>query len=144
MNWARWQGAVSAALFGVSVALGQGPGAWHTGGGWPENTVTVRESGKPDAKCRIVRSCRQPNGMMAYDVQIIDSGEWMTVVETGAITAMSQESNGTCIRGVSTQIYHWGHKAPAGIDSVSQEPTVKTAVNDREAGQTCAICSAPP
>ncbi len=138
MNWARWQGAVSVALFGVSAALGQGSDAWHTGSGCPENTVTVREPGKPDAKCRIVRCRRQPNGMMAYDVQIIDSGEWMTVVETGAITAMSEAGNGTCIRGVSSQIYHWGRKPPTGIDSPSQEAGGKATVNDRGAGQACA------
>jgi hypothetical protein len=135
MTWARWQGTLSAALFGVGVALGQGSDPSCVS--HPDSTVTVRESGKPDVKCRIARTCRQPNGMMAYDVQAIDSGEWMTVVEAGPSTAMSDTANGTCIRGVTSQIYHWGHKAPSGINVPAQQQVSETVpINDRGVVQT--------
>jgi HEAT repeats len=137
MTWARWQGTLSAALFGVGVALGQGSDPSSGAMSHPESTVTVRESGKPDVKCRIARACRQPNGMMAYDVQAIDSGEWMTVVEAGPSTAMSETANGTCIRGVTSQIYHWGQKAPSGIDvSAQQQANQTVGINDRGIVQT--------
>jgi hypothetical protein len=132
MTWARWQGTLSAALLGAGVALGQGSDPSSGGMNHPESTVTVRESGKPDVKCRIARTCRQPNGMMAYDVQAIDSGEWMTVVEAGPSTALCDTANGTCIRGVTSQIYHWGQKAPSGIDVPAPQPASQTLpINDR-------------
>jgi hypothetical protein len=137
MTWARWQGTLSAALFGVGAALGQGSDPSCGAMSHPESTVTVRELGKPDVKCRIARSCRQPNGMMAYDVQAIDSGEWMTVVEAGASTALCDTANGTCVRGVTSQIYHWGQKAPSGIDVPAQQQASQSMpVNDRGVVQT--------
>jgi hypothetical protein len=139
MTWAKWQGTLSAALFGVSVALGQGSDP-SGGMSHPESTVTVREAGKPDVKCRIARTCRQPNGMMAYDVQAIDSGEWMTVVEAGPSTTMGDTATGTCIRGVTSQIYHWGQKAPSGMEMNSQpQASQPVQINDRGTVQTPTI-----
>src|SRR5262245_9173967 len=51
-----------------------------------ERIVTVQDLGKPGQKCRVLRSWRMPDGGSAYEVQSLESGEYMTVVEHGPPT----------------------------------------------------------
>src|SRR2546428_12569867 len=104
MLWAKWQATLTAAVFGAGLALCQGPPATPMGESAQENTLTVREPGKPDLKCRVYQVGRQPNGMTAYQVQATDTGEWLTILEAGPSTPLAGAPNGTCIRQVATQI----------------------------------------
>ncbi len=75
-----------------------------------ERFITVREEGKPPQRCKLLKSWREPNGVPAFQVQAVDSGELMTIVGSGP---PAQAGNP---RAMSTRIFHWGsgNKPPAG------------------------------
>jgi hypothetical protein len=54
-----------------------------------------------------LRSWQQPDGTRAHQVQALDTGEMMTVVES-ATAATIAGAGGSRVRAVSTQIFHWG------------------------------------
>ncbi len=72
-------------------------------------TVLVEEPGKPALKCRVVKQWQTAEGQKATQLQAIDSGEMVTIVET---------TNG---RGsdakTSAAMYRWGTSTtpPAGV-----------------------------
>ena len=72
--------------------------------------ITVREEGKPPQRCKLVKTWHEPNGVPAFQVQAVDSGEVMTIVGSGP------PAEGGDPRAMSTRIYRWGsaNKPPAG------------------------------
>jgi len=79
-----------------------------------ERIMTVRETDHSPQKCRVVKTWRMADGMHAYQVQSIESGETLTVVETGAPASASGD---TQVRTMSTRIFHWGKSItpPPGV-----------------------------
>src|SRR5262249_41240961 len=72
-----------------------------------ERIVTIQEGGKPAQRCRVLRTWQQPDGSRAHQVQALDTGEMMTVEESGvASTATNQK--GLQVKAVTTRIFHWG------------------------------------
>src|SRR5205814_6369721 len=79
---------------------------------------TVQEIGKTGQKCKVLKTWKTPEGKIAYQVQALDTGEVMTVVESGGVKNMSgvPSSNGSHTQAVATRIFHWGsdRKPPPG------------------------------
>ncbi len=71
-----------------------------------ERVITVQEMDKPGRPCRIVRSWQLANGAKAYDVQAVQSGEMLTIVESGPL-AMPSAPGRPPVRSVATTIHHW-------------------------------------
>lgn len=72
-----------------------------------ERHLTIQEPGRPSQKCRLVQAFRTSDGMKAYQVQSLETGEMLTVVQSAP-----QTTGGA----VSMKIYHWGSQntPPAG------------------------------
>ncbi|MHB1426767.1 MAG: HEAT repeat domain-containing protein [Gemmataceae bacterium] len=64
--------------------------------------MVVREEGKPPQRCLLLKTWQQPNGIPAYQVQAVDSGEVITVVGS---TPPGSSGNP---RTSSSRIYRWG------------------------------------
>jgi hypothetical protein len=74
----------------------------------PEPTgkiITVNESGKPAQKCRLIKMWTQPSGGKACQVQAIDTGHIMTIVQ-------SAPSAGGDGKTLPMTIYHWTGNMP--------------------------------
>jgi len=83
----------------------------------PEQMISVKEAGKPEQRCRILKVWKTPEGATARQVQALDTGEIMTIVEIGPGTAGALTTSAPASSGIVTRIFHWGHNqtAPAGV-----------------------------
>jgi len=106
-----WRGALVVSLAWVGLAWSQpagSPSATET------RTMTVRENGK-DLPCRVVISWQQANGAKAFQLQVIATGEMLTLVEDGPSTTYQGKSGK--MRALSMRIFHWGNRrtSPPGV-----------------------------
>src|SRR5205823_168100 len=53
-----------------------------------EEILMVQEPGRPDHKCKVLRSWKTADGGTGYYVQATDTGEFMTVVEHSSVGPM--------------------------------------------------------
>jgi len=108
-----WRGALVGMLAWVGLAWSQ-PERNANGSATSSATMTVRESGK-DVPCRVVTNWQQPNGAKAYQLQVIATGEMLTLVEDGPATTFEGESGK--MKALSMSIYHWGNRntSPPGV-----------------------------
>src|SRR5689334_12185268 len=76
-----------------------------------ERFITVREEGKPPQRCKLLKTWHEANGIPAFQVQAVDSGEIMTIV--GSAPAPASEGSPQP-RAMTTRIFHWGsdHQSP--------------------------------
>jgi hypothetical protein len=104
----------------------------------PEEFRTIQEAGKPAQKCRVMARWKMPDGSPACQMQAIDSGEILTIVETGPV----QNAPGAA-KSVATRIYHWGKNTtrPAGVPVPPpvQEPAI-AATPAAPVQQGCSVC----
>jgi hypothetical protein len=122
MVWSKFKRALAAAAV---VGGGLGGLAWSQqhiapvpapAQGQPaERIMTVHEDGHA-LRCRVVQTWRMEDGTMAYQLQVIDSGEMLTIVEEGPITTVPGPNPGSKIRALQMKIFHWGRgrTAPDG------------------------------
>jgi hypothetical protein len=110
-----WRRTLVAGLAWTGIALGQQPASNvpAASAAKPQRTLTVQEPGRSPLKCKLVRSWKTADGVKCYQVQAIDSGEMLTIVENGMHTQVAG-TNG--VQAVTTKIYHWGSSStpPAG------------------------------
>src|SRR5258705_7183259 len=66
----------------VGLALSQQPRTTQAVSSQPERILTVHENGKA-LRCRVVTAWRLADGSTAYQVQALDTGEMLTIVEDG-------------------------------------------------------------
>jgi hypothetical protein len=71
-----------------------------------ERVVTIREADRPAQKCRVLKCWKLKDGGKACQVQAIDTGEMLTIVEPAA--ARQVAAGGTT--GKVSRIFHWGNK----------------------------------
>jgi hypothetical protein len=111
-----WIKMVMAALASGGVALGQAADPPPVASTKPaERIVTVREKDKPPQRCRVVKTWKMDDGNTAMQVEALDTGEVMTIVEEGAEPAPPVA--GSRVRTMTTRIFHWGpnKSAPPGV-----------------------------
>lgn len=91
MHWSKWKGlAVLLSLTCAGVACvglvysqqtAPRPAAADND---PSKFVFIEEPGKPKVECLVLRTYRTPNGQTALDVQVLGTGEVMTVIDSNA------------------------------------------------------------
>jgi hypothetical protein len=76
--------------------------------GAEEKTITVQEPGKAPQKCKVVRAWQTAAGAMAYQVKALDTGETMTIEESGPAAPAVAPPPGSHMKALATRIFHWG------------------------------------
>lgn len=76
-----------------------------------DRVITVQENGKTAQKCRIVKTWQTADGATAYQVQAVDTGEILTIVESGPTTTTDGIQPGMRMKAVATRIFHWGRES---------------------------------
>jgi hypothetical protein len=91
-----------------------------------EQIVTLQEQGKPAHKCKIIKSWQTKEGGKAFLVTALDTGEKMTIVESGPITSVPGGDPNHRQQAMASRIYHWGrgNTPPAGAPIPPIETTV--------------------
>jgi hypothetical protein len=113
-----WRGALVGMLAWVGLAWSQ-PERTSNGPETSPATMTVRENGK-DVPCRIVTRWQEPGGAKAFQLQIIATGEMLTLVEDGPATTFQGQAGK--MKALSMTIYHWGNRStsPPGVPAPPQ------------------------
>lgn len=145
---AKWTGTLVAALAWAGMTWGQSaPMSPSAAAGPSQCTITVQEQGKPAQKCKVLKAWKQADGKMAYQVQSLDTGEMMTIAESGPAAG-----SGASGKAIVTRIFHWGKgnvpplnaprppEATAAVAPKSPAPMVsKTAPSVAPAGPSTAV-----
>jgi hypothetical protein len=124
---ARWKGSLVATLAWAGLAWGQASPAPSPPLGIGRDLLTVREAGRPDQKCRILKAWKESNGAMALEVQCLETEEHLTIVEIPSHEGGLTDSS----KGMKSRIYHWGQSLtpPAGVPQMPaphpQEPKIQ-------------------
>ncbi|MBI3410570.1 MAG: HEAT repeat domain-containing protein [Planctomycetes bacterium] len=129
MVWSNWKGALLILLAGVGLAWSQVPTSRPMPVGERianERIMTVHENGKA-LRCRVMTTWRTQDGKTAYQLQVVDTGEMMTIEEDGQPTMVS--SNQSNVRAMPMRIYRWG-KSQTPPPGVPVPPQVVTASNN--------------
>lgn len=107
-------------------------------------TISVQVPGNPAQVCQIVKMWNEADGSRAYQVQALDTGELMTVLEKGAGSSRSGGS-------VVMQVFRWGRSAtpPAGTptppaDAVTLGTPATTTVARKPVSSPVANTSSQP
>src|SRR5262245_20789750 len=69
-----------------------------------DRIITLHEDGKA-LTCRVVSTWRLDTGELAYQVQVLATGEMLTIVEDG------RDGRGRGSRAISMKIFHWGQRS---------------------------------
>src|SRR5262245_8973897 len=132
MVWSNWKGALLLLLAGTGVAWSQAPTSRSMPAGdrpATERVMTVHENGKA-LRCRIIANWRTQDSKSAFQLQVIDSGEMLTIEEDGPPTTVS--SNQSNVRAMPMRIYRWG-KSQTPPPGVPVPPQVVNAPNNNVA-----------
>lgn len=119
-----WKKSLIASLAWAGMAWGQQPAPVPAPS--KPRTLTVREEGKAPLKCKLLNAWKTADGLRAYQVQALEGGETLTIVEVAAATAADPKA-------VTTRIYHWGQSttpppgAPVAPAHVATDSAVKPA-----------------
>src|SRR5437870_8098385 len=128
MMSARWNATLLATLAWAGLAWGQAAPSPNSPIRIGSDLLTVREPGRPDQKCRILKTWKQPDGTMAFEVQCLETEEHLTLVEMGSAEAGPTDPT----KGMKSRIYHWGQSAtpPAGVP---QMPAISSPSAEKNA-----------
>jgi hypothetical protein len=75
----------------------------HAQGRPSEQYVTVTEAGKPAQKCRVLKTWNDNQGNRLQQVQALDSGEIMTILDPGAGRTMPPRN-----AALASRLFRWG------------------------------------
>lgn len=73
-----------------------------------ERIITVQEPGKPPQQCRVLREWKMNDGNWAKEVQALDTGEIMTIVDAGSIMEKPEAYPTIRQQGRSSSVIRWG------------------------------------
>ncbi len=128
MKWSHWRGAVALALLGwAGAAWTQNPAPRTVVG---ERVMVVNEGGR-SVRCRIVSTWQLPDGKTAHQLQALDSGEMLTIVDD--VTPSPSVSPAS----MPKRIFRWGASktsppvgvpVPSAPDLVPQELKIDSGV----------------
>jgi hypothetical protein len=92
--------------------------------------MTVQEQGKPGQKCKVLKSWMTEEGSRAFEVQALQTGEIMTIVESGSAAPAVGPSRA---RAMATRIFHWGRNdIPPEGTPLPPPALVQTTIPDKE------------
>jgi len=104
MNWTKWKKSLAAVLLCAEAAWGQSTKPMQPME-MPQNGIlTLQEPGKPEQKCKIIRTFKTADGKIAYEVQDVKTGEKATITESGSpppepTQAVTPPSAGETLKG---------------------------------------------
>lgn len=101
-------------------------------------TMTVHENGKA-LQCRVLNSWKCPNGARAFQLEVQDSGEKLTIMEDGPGSTFQNQSGR--MRSLPMRIFHWGRSktSPAGAPVPPD-----SMVSEREIGEPKILSESDP
>jgi hypothetical protein len=116
---AGWKTTFVVTLAWAGLAWGQASSP-SPGIGIGSDLLTVREAGRPDQKCRILKAWKQPDGAMAFEVQCLETEEYLTLVEMAPPEGGVTDAG----KGMKSRIYHWGQSVtpPPGVPQMPTAP----------------------
>lgn len=87
--------------------------------------ISVQEAGKPEQRCKVLKTWKMEDGSIASQVQSVDTGEIMTIVEdaTGPVSGSDR------VRDVASRIFHWGRGTPSS--EVPMPPETEIVYDER-------------
>jgi hypothetical protein len=106
MVWSNWRGAVVLMFVWVGLAWSQAPTP-TTSPGAGERIMTLHENGK-SIRCRVLLTWSLADGAKAFQLQTIDTGETITIVEDGPGITLQEPLLGGRVRSLPMRIFHWG------------------------------------
>ena len=127
MVWSNWRGA---ALLLLACAVPVWSQSTTPTSNTADKFMTVHENGKSQ-RCKIIRTWRTPEGSNAYQLQVLETREMITVVEDGPSSSIQDASQKNKVKSLSMSIFHWGR------DQQTAPPGVPTAPKD-------ALATSPP
>jgi hypothetical protein len=68
--------------------------------------IEVAENGGPKQKCKILKEWVELDGARAFQVEVLDTGEILTMVTSGPVS--TELSSGNRMKTMTTRIFHWG------------------------------------
>jgi hypothetical protein len=120
---AKWAGTLSAAFLGAGLALAQPPAtSTPTNAAQDEPIVTLREPGKKEAQCRVLKTWHDANGKLAYEVQSLETGEKITVLESTPTAIQSDAMPGGGLRRITSRLFN---RSSDGDGTVVMEEVAK-------------------
>ncbi len=82
----KWKESLLTAMLCGGMAWGQHLPTAPAAGAADPSILTLKEAGKPDQRCRILKTRRTPDGKTEYQIQDLATGEIATIVENGTPT----------------------------------------------------------
>jgi len=143
---AQWKKSLVAALAWAGLAWAEL--AWGQAGPAPtppleigRDLLTVREAGRPNQKCRILKAWKQSDGALAFEVQCLETDEHLTIVEMSSIEGGLSESS----KGMKSRIYHWGQNTtpPPGVPQMPVAPMKAPEIESVEKSGAASRNTAP-
>ncbi len=115
MVWSNWRGAVVMVFAWVGLAWSQAPAPTPV----PRSGRAhhdLHENGK-NVRCRVLVAWTMEDGAKAFQLQAIDSGEIITIVEDGPGITLQEPLLGGRVRSLPMRIFHWGSSrvVPPGV-----------------------------
>jgi hypothetical protein len=83
-----------------------------------ERIITIQEPGKPPMQCRVLREWRMQDGNLAREVQSLESGEILTIVDGGSL--IDAPEGAPFIReqgGLASRIIRWTRERERPLDA---------------------------
>jgi hypothetical protein len=137
----HWIGALVAGLAGSGLALAQQSSMFQ-----PRTTpaqerfMTVREDGHAPQRCKLLKTWREASGATAYQVQAVDTGELMTIIESNSAQRNTESERA---RAMLTQIFRWGGENRPPDHAVTPPPDA-TVLGTPTSPRKPIVATAPP
>jgi hypothetical protein len=140
MARAKWKESLAATLAWAGLAWGQAGPAPTPPLGIGRDLLTVREPGRPEQKCRILKAWKQSDGTLAFEVQCLETEEHMTLVEMAASGPLADTS-----KGMRSRIYHWGQSStpPAGVPQIPTGPVNTPEIEANVKSEKASMAGSP-
>ncbi len=114
----QWIGPVFGVLAWTGLAWGQMTPIAAEADGTKDRYVIVQEAGKPPQRCKVLKTWTNGDGDPAYQAQALDTGELMTIVETGPASPRPAAQ----ARSMPMHIFHWGWNGPVPVGTPEPPP----------------------
>jgi hypothetical protein len=120
MTAAKWKESFVALVACAGLTWGQTDSSQTPPLGIGRDLLTVREPGRADQKCRILKAWKQPDGTLAFEVQCLETEERLTLVEMASAETTFKDSP----RAMRSRIFHWGQNLtpPPGVPRMPTTP----------------------
>lgn len=104
--------------------------------------ITVDEPGKPSLRCKVLKVWHMPDGMLAREVQALDTGEIMTIADGGVVQHHAPPPAPRS-PGLASRLFHWGHDDKACDTTMQAQGPAPNGPCKPARGTQMAVCPCP-